>query len=168
MSNPMNELWQAQQDAATRMAESWRTLLQPAADRTARPPAPPETTPSRPEPVDTGTVDTGTVDTGTDTGGDDTGTDDTVGSEITGYEIADSEPTAEVVEPEPAALGAIHAIQALGDGQRDFAGQMARWAQLQHELADAMTTWARHQQDCADALDRALVPFGPGTAGRSV
>ena len=154
MGNPMNELWQAQQDAATRMAESWRTLLQPAPDRTARPPALPEAAHPQPEPVDTGT--------------DDTGTDDTTGSEITGYEIADSDPTEEVVEPEPAGLGAIHAIQALGEGQRDFAGQMARWAQLQHELADAMTTWARRQQDCADALDRALVPFGPGTAGRPV
>jgi hypothetical protein len=146
MGNPMNELWQAQQDAATRMAEGWRTLLQPATDRTASPPAPAPAADPPPQPVATGTHDAGTEDV-------------TAGYTI--EEITEPEP-----EPEPSALGAIQAIQALSEGQRDFAGQMARWAELQHEFADTLTTWARRQQDHADALDHALAPFALGTVDR--
>jgi hypothetical protein len=124
MGNPMNDLWRAQQDAATRMAESWSTLLQPATDRTARPPAPPE--------------------------------------------ITDGDTVEEVVEvePGPSAADAIEAIQALGNGQRDFAGHMARWAEQQRDLADVMTAWAGRQRDSAEALDRVLAAFSPETLAR--
>jgi hypothetical protein len=125
MGNPMNDLWRAQQDAATRMAEGWSTLLQPAADRTARPPAP---------------------------------------SEITDGDTV--EEVVEEVEPGPSAADALEAIQALGDGQRDFAGHMARWAEQQRDLADAMTAWAGRQRDAADALDRVLAAFSPATLAR--
>jgi hypothetical protein len=68
----------------------------------------------------------------------------------------------EVTGPEPAALQAIRAIQNLGDGQRDFAEHVARWAELQRDLADSMTAWASQQRDYADALDSLLTPFSPG------
>ena len=42
MDNAMNKLWRAQQDAATRLTESWRDLNRPPADRAPRTPAPPE------------------------------------------------------------------------------------------------------------------------------
>jgi hypothetical protein len=106
------------------MAESWSTLLQPATDRTARPPAPPE--------------------------------------------ITDGDTVEEVVEvePGPSAADAIEAIQALGNGQRDFAGHMARWAEQQRDLADVMTAWAGRQRDSAEALDRVLAAFSPETLAR--
>lgn len=128
MGNSMNDLWRAQQDAATRMAESWSTLLQPAADRTARPPAPSEITDG-----------------------------DTVEEVV--EEVVE-------VEPGPSAADAIEAIQALGNGQRDFAGHMARWAEQQRDLADVMTAWAGRQRDSADALDRVLAAFSPETLAR--
>lgn len=139
MGNPMNDLWRAQQDAATRMTETWSTLLQPATDRTARPPAPSEAADPPQAPVDHGTA------------------------------IAtDGDTTEEVVEVEsgPSAADALEAIQALGDGQRDFAGHMARWAEQQRDLADAMTAWAGRQRDSADALDRVLAAFSPETLAR--
>ena len=140
MNNPMNDLWQAQQEAATRMTESWSTLLQPAVGRTARPPAPSEADEPAQELVEADSVD-----------------------------ATDSDPadTGEVADPLPAALDAIKAMQALGDGQRDFAEHMARWAELQRDLADVMTAWASRQRDSADALDRVLAPFSPGPVERS-
>ena len=39
MTEPMNELWRAQQSAAAQFTESWRTLLQPGAGRPAPPPS---------------------------------------------------------------------------------------------------------------------------------
>ena len=135
MDNAMNELWRAQQDAATRLTESWRTLLQPAADRAAQPPTPPEADDPAQEPVD---VDAG-------------------------YTI-ESDTSGEVAEAGPSALEVIQAIQALSQGQRDFAHHMTRWAELQHGLADSLTAWATRQRDYADALDGILTTFsGPGS-----
>lgn len=137
MTDPMTGLWRAQQDAATRMTEGWRALLQPSADRAAGPPAPPEAADPPQQPVDTDPAD--------DTAGD---------------------TPAEVSEPEPSVLDAFQAIQALSDGQRDFAQHMARWAELQRDLADTMASWASRQRDYADSLDRTLAPFSPGTDER--
>jgi ABC-type transporter Mla subunit MlaD len=49
----------------------------------------------------------------------------------------------------------------LVEGQREFADQMTRWAELQRDLADNMGTWASQQQAYADRLDRLLTPFTP-------
>ena len=148
MDNAMNELWRAQQDAATRLTESWRTLLQPAADGTARPPAPAQTDDPTQQLVDTDPGET------TDS--------DTTDSDTTG-EVTEPEP-----EPEPSALDAFQAIHALRDGQRDLAQHMTRWAELQRDLADTTTAWASRQRDHADTLDRLLAPFSPGTVERPV
>jgi hypothetical protein len=148
MDNAMNELWRAQQDAATRLTESWRTLLQPAADGTARPPAPAQTDDPTQQLVDTDPGET------TDS--------DTTDSDTTG-EVTEPEP-----EPEPSALDAFQAIHALRDGQRDLAQHMTRWAELQRDLADTTTAWASRQRDHADALDRVLAPFSAGTVERPV
>ena len=155
MDNAMNELWRAQQDAATRLTESWRTLLQPAADGTARPPAPSQTDDPTQQLVDTDPGET----TDSDTTGSDTTDSDTTG------EVTEPEPEP---EPEPSALDAFQAIHALRDGQRDLAQHVTRWAELQRDLADTTTAWASRQRDHADALDRLLAPFSPGTVERPV
>ena len=134
MNDPMNELWRAQQDAATRFSEGWRTLLQPAADPTAQPPAPVESDDRTQELANS------------PDGGDTTG------------EVIEPEPEP---EPAPSVLDAIQAIRAIRDGQRDSAAHMTHCAELQHELADAMTAWANRQRDTADALDRIFAPFSP-------
>jgi hypothetical protein len=136
MNNPMNELWQAQQDAAAQFTDGWRKLLQPAADRTTRAPAPPEADDPAAETVDTGSDDPADIDTARE----------------------DVEP-----EPEFSALDVFRAIQALGEGQRDFADHMIRWAELQHALADTLTSWASEQRERVDALNHLLAPFSPGT-----
>ena len=43
-------------------------------------------------------------------------------------------------------------------GHREFADQMARWAELQGELAEQMSAWARKQRDLADTMDSLLSP----------
>lgn len=136
MNNPMNDLWKAQQDAATRFTDSWRTLLPTADDSTARSSRPPESD-DRPAEIVENVGNTTAV-----------------------------EPAHEVIEPEPEAPDFFRAIQALGDGQRDFADHMTRWAEQQRELADSMTVWADRQRECADALNRVLAPFSSGTGGR--
>jgi hypothetical protein len=144
MTDPMNELWRAQQDAATRLTESWRTLLQPAAGRTTQAPLPPEADEPAPQLGDTEPADISDSDSGT--------TDD----------VIEPEP-----EPEFSAVDALQAIQALRDGQRELAQDMTRWAELHRDLADATTAWASRQRDQADALDRLLAPFSADTADRS-
>ena len=145
MNNPMNELWRAQQDAAARMTESWSALLQPTADRISS-----EADDAAREPVDTDPVD------------------------LLDSDATDIDQSDEVVEPEPehqlepAALNALQAIESLGDGQRDFAQHMTRWAEHQRDLADAMTAWASRQGDYADALDRVLASLSTGTVERPV
>ena len=52
----------------------------------------------------------------------------------------------------------------LVEGQREFADQMTRWAELQRDLADNMGAWAAQQQAYADRLDRMLAPFAPPSA----
>jgi hypothetical protein len=145
MNNPMTDLWRAQQDAAARMTESWSTLLQPTADRTSA-----DAEDTAREPADTDPVDL-------------------VDSDATNIdhsdEVAEPEPEPEH-QFEPAALSAIQAIAVLGDGQRDFAQHMTRWAEHQRELADAMTAWASRQRDYADALDRVLASLPTGTVER--
>lgn len=141
MDNAMNEMWKAQQDAATRLTESWRTLLQPAAAGTARPPAPAEADDPTQQLVDTEP-------------------EDTTASDINGET---SEP-----QPEFSAVDAFQAFQALRGGQRDFAEHLTRWAELQRDLADTTTALASRQRDYADALDRILGPFSPETVERSV
>ena len=56
---------------------------------------------------------------------------------------------------------ALKPIRELVDGQRKFADQMTRWAELQRDLADNMATWAAQQREYAEALDRLLAPFTP-------
>ena len=138
MNDPMSELWRAQQDAATRITDSWRTLLQPATGLAARPPAPDADLPQQ------------LVDTDTD---------DPAEGETAEEAV---EPA-----PEPSVLDAFEAIQALRDGQRHLAKDLTRWAALQHELADTMTAWANRQRDTADALDRILAPFPPASINGS-
>jgi hypothetical protein len=141
MDNAMNELWRAQQKAATRATEGWLELLQPGAKRTTQAPAPATSDDPTQVPADGNpTADMPPADT------------------------TDSETAPEATAPEPAvlqALQAMRAIQNLGDGQRDFAEHMTHWAELQRDLADSMTAWARQQRDYADALDRLLAPFSP-------
>jgi hypothetical protein len=136
MDNAMNALWRAQQDAATRATEGWLGLLQPGTNQAPQDPAPPATADDqRPAPTD----------------GDAT------------PEVATPEDTIpEVVDVEPAPLlQVIEAIQNLGNGQRDFAEHMTRWAELQRDLADSMTAWASQQREYADALERLLGPISP-------
>jgi len=135
MNNPMNALWRAQQDAAARAAEGWLGLLQPEADQAPQIPAPPAAADDeRQEP----------------TAGDTT------------PEVATpDDSTTEDIGVDPAPLQAIEAMQNLGNGQRDFAEHMARWAELQRDLADSMTAWASRQREYADALERLLAPFSP-------
>jgi hypothetical protein len=135
MNNPMNDLWRAQQDAATRFTDSWRELLQPATERAPQTPTPPAEDDRTPEPGDTDPED-----------------------------ATDSDTTHEITGPEPGSLQASEAIQAiqnLSDGQRDFAEHITRWAELQRDLADSMTAWASQQREYADALDRLLAPLSP-------
>ena len=56
---------------------------------------------------------------------------------------------------------ALQPLRDLADGQRDFANQMTRWAELQRDLADNMGSWAARQREYADNLDRMLAPFAP-------
>ena len=56
---------------------------------------------------------------------------------------------------------ALQPLRDLADGQRDFADQMTRWAELQRDLADNMGSWAARQREYADNLDRMLAPFPP-------
>jgi hypothetical protein len=142
MDNAMNELWRAQQDAATRAAEGWLGLLQPGAGRAPHTPAPP-----------TAADDQTQAPTDSDTPAEDASEDTT--PEVT----TDSDTTPEVAGPAP--LEAIEAIRNLGHGQRDFAEHMTRWAELQRDLADSMTAWASQQREYADTQDRLLAPFSP-------
>jgi hypothetical protein len=135
MDNAMNALWRAQQDAATRAAEGWLGLLQPGANQAPQVPATPATADDQREaPIDSDTT-----------------------SEV----AAPEDTTPEVVGVEPAPLQVIEAIQNLGNGQRDFAEHMTRWAELQRDLADSMTAWASQQREYADALERLLGPISP-------
>jgi len=59
------------------------------------------------------------------------------------------------------ALVALKPVRDLVEGQREFADQMTRWAELQRDLADNMATWASQQRAYAEALDRLLAPFTP-------
>jgi hypothetical protein len=139
MDNAMNELWRAQQNAATRAAEGWLGLLQPGANRAPQTPAPPAAADEQAQaPTDSDTI-----------------------PEDTTPEVTIDLATPEVTGRDPAPLQAIEAIQNLGNGQRDFAEHMARWAELQRDLADSMTAWASQQREYADALDRLLAPFSP-------
>jgi hypothetical protein len=52
-------------------------------------------------------------------------------------------------------------LRDLVSGQRDFADQMTRWAELQRDLADNMGSWAAQQREYADNLERMLAPFPP-------
>lgn len=183
MNNPMNEMWRAQQDAATRVTEGWLGLLQPGA-QTATPPTPDDRTPAstgdtgaedtraeEARPEDTAAEDASADDASADdTAAEDFGTEDIGGEEVTEQateQTVDSDDPPEVAGPESAALEAIQAIRAiqnLGDGQRDFAEHMIRWAELQRDLADSVTAWATQQREYADAVDRLLAPFsGPVT-----
>ena len=56
---------------------------------------------------------------------------------------------------------ALQPLRDLASGQRDFADQMTRWAELQRDLADNMGSWAAQQREYADNLDRMLAPFSP-------
>ena len=56
---------------------------------------------------------------------------------------------------------ALQPLRDLADGQRDFADQMTRWAELQRDLADNMGSWAARQREYADNIDRMLAPFAP-------
>ena len=153
MDNAMNELWRAQQDAATRAAEGWLELLQAGAKR-----APQTLVPAG---VDNPTEGPTGGDTPTENRHEDPSATD-LAPEITTPEIT----TPEVTARESAALEvlqAIRAIQNLGDVQRDFAEHMTHWAELQRDLADSMTAWATQQREYADALDRLLAPFSPRT-----
>ncbi len=55
----------------------------------------------------------------------------------------------------------VQPLNDLVDNQRDFADQMARWAELQRELADNVASWAARQRQHVDHLDRLLAPFSP-------
>ena len=131
MDNAMNALWRAQQDAATRAAEGWLGLLQPGADQAPQTPAPPSAADDQEQaPQESGTSD----------------------------EPAAPDDTIQEVGVEPAPREVIEAIQNLGNGQREFAEHMTRWAELQRDLADTMTAWASRQGEYADALERLLGP----------
>jgi hypothetical protein len=56
---------------------------------------------------------------------------------------------------------ALQPLRDLASGQRDFADQMTRWAELQRDLADNMGSWAAQQREYADNLERMLAPFPP-------
>ncbi|MDT0349988.1 hypothetical protein [Pseudonocardia charpentierae] len=134
MDNAMNALWRAQQDAATRAAEGWLGLLQPGTDQAPQTPAAPATADDQDQaPPDSDTSD----------------------------EVAAPDDTSPEVGVEPAPLEVIEAIRNLGNGQREFAEHMTRWAELQRDLADTMTAWASRQGEYADALERLLGPSKP-------
>jgi hypothetical protein len=152
MTDPMNALWQAQQDAAANFTDSWRTLLQPGADRAARPQAPAEAADADdPERLVATQPD--------DDADSDTKPDDDADS--------DTKPD-EVVEPEPSLAEAFQAMQVLHDAQRDLAQHLTRVADLQRDLAEATSAWARRQRDHADALDRVLATLLAAPAERPV
>jgi hypothetical protein len=132
MDNAMNALWRAQQDAATRAAEGWLGLLQPGANQA-------------PEPPDAAAADQPEAPTDSDT------------PEV----VTPEDTTPEVIDVGPSPLQVIEAIQNLGNGQRDFAEHMTRWAELQRDLADNLTAWASRQRECADELERLLTSFSP-------
>ncbi|MGD9529924.1 hypothetical protein [Pseudonocardia sp.] len=48
------------------------------------------------------------------------------------------------------------------EGQRDFAEQVGRWAEMQRELAEELAAWSARQREYLDALD-SLLPRRPGT-----
>ena len=82
----------------------------------------------------------------------------------TGAEVSPGQPDPLQVLTRNAADYAAVALQPLRDlagGQRDFADQMTRWAELQRDLADNMGSWAARQREYADNLDRMLAPFSP-------
>ena len=133
MDNAMNALWRAQQDAAARAADGWLGLMQPGADRASQTPDPPVAAADQAEATDSGTREASSPE----------------------------DTTPEVVDAGPSLLQVIEAVQNLGNGQRDFAEHMTRWAELQRDLADSMTAWASQQREYADALDRLLAPFSP-------
>ena len=56
---------------------------------------------------------------------------------------------------------ALKPVRDLVEGQREFADQMTRWAELQRDLADNMAAWAAQQREYAETLDRLLAPFTP-------
>ena len=55
----------------------------------------------------------------------------------------------------------VQPLDDLVNSQRDFADQMARWAELQRDLADNTASWAARQRQHVDHLDRVLAPFLP-------
>ena len=59
------------------------------------------------------------------------------------------------------ATAAVQPIRDLIQGQRDFADQVSRWADMQREIAENMAAWAARQREYVDALDRLLPPFSP-------
>jgi ABC-type transporter Mla subunit MlaD len=59
------------------------------------------------------------------------------------------------------AAAALQPLRDLVDGQRQFADQMTRWAELQRDLADNVASWAARQREYADTLDRLLSTFLP-------
>jgi hypothetical protein len=154
MDNAMNELWRAQQNAATRAAEGWLGLLQPGANRAPQTPVPPTADDQTQAPTNSDT-------TPEDTTPEEITPEDTTPEDTTPEDTPDSDTTPKLTGPEPAPLQGIQAIQNLVDGQRDFAEHMTRWAELQRDLADSMTAWASQQREYADALDRLLAPFSP-------
>jgi hypothetical protein len=59
------------------------------------------------------------------------------------------------------ATAAVQPVRDLIQGQRDFADQVSRWADMQREIAENMSSWAARQREYVDALDRLLPPFSP-------
>ncbi len=59
------------------------------------------------------------------------------------------------------ATAAVQPVRDLIQGQRDFADQVNRWAEMQREIADGLASWAARQREYVDALDRLLPPFSP-------
>lgn len=114
MDGPMESLMRAQQEAAGRFADAWRTMLESAAGRTTAVGA----SGGLPDPL-----------------------------QVLTRSAADY------------AAVALQPLRDLADGQRDFADQMTRWAELQRDLADNMSSWAARQREYADNLDRMLAPF---------
>jgi len=46
------------------------------------------------------------------------------------------------------------------EGQRDFAEQVGRWAEMQRELAEELAVWSARQREYLDALEQ-LLPRRP-------
>jgi hypothetical protein len=140
VSDPIENVWRAQREAAARFTESWRGMLTGPAGAPTKP--------------------------ASDAGGD--ASPDAGGNAAP--DASPAVPAGPTVEERFQALTdsvndyaatLVQPLHHLVDSQRDFADRMARWAELQRDFADDMASWAARQREHVDHLDRLLAPFLP-------